>query len=273
MKTKTEKMPKSYAILWLFFTAAYVVWMAVFMRWDTYPIQETGILKPWIFPVWIVGSALLMLSYILFIKKYLYGTETKADSILALILLVFGCAFITWYGFFENPFEKTASMIGLDYPWHFKMWGIFAPSSIFINTLYMYRKYNYYSRVGIIAGSIGCAALFVTINVPSAGEDLILNSLRCMSHWSGALIFAFGAATPVVLFLIHKAKEKKLPFVLLCVFFCAILAVSLTLLATVGKDGIIEGIPTWSVYIVLFLVNFTPIFSTKDTKEKELAHV
>lgn len=264
MKSKLDKMPKGYGILWLVFTAAYLVWMCVFMRWDTYPPNETGILKPAFFPAWIALSAVLMLLYIAYIRIYLFGTHTKAARAFALGSLLFGCVFVTWYCFFKNPLEYTASMIGLDYPWHFKMWGIFCPSSVFINTMLMYKKYNYHSRFGVVAASIGCAAMFVTINVPSAGEDLILTSLRCMSHWSGALIFAFGAAASVIIFLIHMAKTRSVPFIVLCVFLCAVFAVSFTLLAVVGKDGIIEGIPTWSTYLVLFLVNFTPLFKAPE---------
>lgn len=277
MASKSQRMPKGYALMWLFFTAAYLVWMLGFMRPDTYPPAETGWLSPWMFYAWIPVSALFMLLFIVYIARFLYGTVTKGVKMFALISLLFGCAFITGYCFFKNPLDYTASMIGLDYPWHFKMWGLFASMSIFANTMYAFRKYNYNSRVGIIAGSIGCAALFVTINVPSAGEDLILNSLRCMSHWSGALIFAFGAATPVVLFLFHLAKSKKAGLVL-ALAFCAALAVSLTLLVVIGKDGIIEGVPTWAVYIVLFLVNFTPLFESKNDpavlkKSKTAVHV
>lgn len=275
MKEKSQKMPLGYTILWLFFTAAYLVWMCFFMKYDTYPQNETGILRPWVFPVWIAASAVLLLLFIVYIKKFLYGERTKADFIFNLITLVSGCGFITWYCFLKDPFSYTASMIGLDYPWCFKLWGILATMSIFPNALFAFNKFGYNSRVGVIAGSVGCAALFITINVPSAGEDLILNSLRCMSHWTGALVFAFGAATPVVLLLLHLAKTKRPRCIALCVAFCVVLAVSLTLLATVGKDGIIEGIPTWSVYVVLFLLNYTHLFDAPkavEAPEKETVH-
>ena len=272
MNEKKQVMPKLYLILWLCFEAAYLVWMCFFLRPDTYPPKETGILHPWIYPIWIVVSAVILLLFPVYIRRFLYAPQTKASGVFALVSLIVGCGFITAYTFFKNPFDYTASMIGLDYPWSFKLWGILATESVFVNTLYMYRKYGFESKVGVIAGSVGCAALFVTINVPSAGEDLILNSLRCMSHWTGALMFAFGAATPVVIFLVHMAKSKDKRFILLASAFIAILALMLILLITVGKDGVIEGIPVWAVYIVLFLVNFTPVFAQKnaddDTIEK-----
>ena len=115
--------------------------------------------------------------------------------------------------------------------------------------------------------------MFVTINVPSAGEELILNSLRCMSHWTGALVFAFGCAVPVIIFLVHMAKTRDKRFIVSTVVFSAILLTMLILLATVGKNGIIESLPMWAVYILMFLINFTKLFELKKTEEKQPALV
>ncbi len=273
MSKNNMKISKGYSIMWLVFTAIYAVWMCFFMKADTYPAAETGILKPIYYPIWVVGSCAIMLLYIILLNRYLYGELGKGDKAFALISLVFGCVFITWYGFFKNPFEFTASMIGLEYPWHFKMWGIFAPISIFVNTIYMYRKFGYSNRGGIISGSVGCAAMFVTINVPSAGEELILTSLRCMSHWTGALVFAFCCAAPIVMFLLHMAKTGNKKFIALTVAFCAVLVTMLVLLATLGKDGIIESLPMWATYLLLFFVNFTSLFDVKKAEEKQPALV
>ncbi len=259
--------------MWIAFTFIYAVWMCFFMRADTYPAADTGILKPIYYPIWVVVSSVIMLLYILLLNRYLYADLGKSDRIFAMASLIFGCVFITWYGFFKNPFEFTASMIGLEYPWHFKMWGIFAPISIFVNTIYMYRKFGYSNRGGIISSSVGCAAMFVTINVPSAGEELILTSLRCMSHWTGALVFAFCGAAPIVMFLLHMARTKNKKFITLTVVFCAVLVAMLVLLATVGKNGVIESLPMWAAYLLLYLVNFTSLFDVKKSEEKQPALV
>ena len=265
----TTKLPTVYKVIWLVFAAAYLVWTIFFLHWDTYPANETGIFAFWVYPVWIAVSTALLLLFPVYIMQMLCREEKRSDKLFALISLIVGCVFITFYTFLKNPREYTASMIGLDYPWLFKLWGILSTESIFVNTLYMFRRYGYYSRGGVITGSIGRAALFITINVPSAGKDLILNSLRCMSHWTGALVFAFGAAIPVVMLLAHMSRSDKRFFGLM-IFFCAVLATALTLLIMVGKDGLIEGVPVWSVYLVLLIVNFTHLFPPKPQLENNV---
>lgn len=294
MKIEKEKMPKGYAVMWGIFTAAYAIWMSFFMNKivlvnyasegaRTVDELVNGVLAPvthaditgmmgkeWLYPVWVVVSVICMALFAVYIKKYLYGPVGKVGKAIALITLIFGCAFITWYGFLKDPKIYTASMIGLDFPWAFRGWGVFSTLAIFINVMLMYNKFDYKNRIGIISGSIGCAALFITINVPSFGEELVLTSLRCMSHWCGALIFAFAAAAPVVMFLFSMAfKRKNKKFIVVFFAFCAILAAMLVLLVTVGKDGIIENLPMWAVYLVLFLINFTSVLDEKKTPEKE----
>ena len=216
----------------------------------------------------------------------LFGKEPdKGMKIFCLVSLILGFVFITWYGIFDVDkrvdgefipatfMDKvkyiTASMIGLQYPWHFKMWGIFASESVFVNTLYVFRKNNYYNPVNIVLGSLGSAAIFMTINLPSMGEGLYLNSARCLGHWGGALLFAVLCAAPLVLFLFKKTREKNKKYAVTFVIFAAILAAMLVLLVTVGKSAMIENLPMWAAYVVLFLINFTNVFEDKKTEVKE----
>ena len=268
---KTTFNRKPFNILWLVMTAAYVVWMTFFLKYDTYPGAETGINgSKTVYILWTVFSTAAMLMFPVYIRLFLGEKQPgRGLRIFCLVNLIYGCVFVTWYGFFLNPFDYTASMIGLQFPWHFKMWGLFATLSVFTNILYAYRMNHYYGKVGVACASVGCAAIFVTINVPSAGEDLILNSLRCMSHWTGALMFAFLMAASIVAFLIHMAKQKSIPYLIVTVVFGAILVLMLVLLATIGKDGVIEGLPMWAAYLVLFLINFTGLFRPKETSAVE----
>lgn len=287
-------MPKGYLAMWIAISLAYLIWMVFFMKDIVLVNYATvaertvdGVLHAnisgmlgheWLYPVWVVLSTVCLLMFIFYIKDILYAPQlTKAIKAFCLIGIIFGCVYVTWYGFFgDQPFiEKvktiTASMIGLDFPWHFRGWGVFASMTIFTNTMFAYRRYNYNSKLGVILGSIGSAAIFVTINCPSMGEEMHLDSPRCMAHWAGALIFAFCCAAPMVILLFSKARKEKGAFLAAFIIFCAILATMLVLLITVGKSAIIENIPMQAAYILLFLLNFTNIFEKKAAIKEAVA--
>lgn len=294
MQQTKNRMPKGYLAMWIAISLAYLIWMVFFMKDIVLVNYATvaertvdGVLHAnisgmlgheWLYPVWVVLSTVCLLMFIFYIKDILYAPQlTKAIKAFCLVGIIFGCVYVTWYGFFgDQPFiEKvktiTASMIGLDFPWHFRGWGVFASMTIFTNTMFAYRRYNYNSKLGVILGSIGSAAIFVTINCPSMGEEMHLDSPRCMAHWAGALIFAFCCAAPMVILLFSKARKEKGAFLVAFIIFCAILATMLVLLITVGKSAIIENIPMQAAYILLFLLNFTNIFEKKAAAKEAVA--
>ena len=294
-----SKMKKAYTALWGVIAAVYGVWMSVFMSWDKYPYliptdadmnlpseefvtKFDGMLFEPLYAneaqywLWVVFSTVLLFLYGVFMSKTLFSEKiSKATTVFCAVNLVAGCAFITWYGFLGFPAQfgniltdVTASMLGLRYPWYFKIWGVLASRSIFTNTMYMYRKNNYQGKAGAIIASLGCAAIYVTINVPSAGLDLVMTA-RCLSHWATALIFAFLGAAGVIIFLLHKSKQKDKKYIVATVVFVAVLLLMLVLLVTVGKSAFIENLPMWVVYVLLFIINFTPFFDKKKTEEKQ----
>lgn len=294
MQQTKNRIPKGYLAMWIAISLAYLIWMVFFMKDIVLVNYATvaertvdGVLHAnisgmlgheWLYPVWVVLSTVCLLMFIFYIKDILYAPQlTKAIKAFCLVGIIFGCVYVTWYGFFgDQPFiEKvktiTASMIGLDFPWHFRGWGVFASMTIFTNTMFAYRRYNYNSKLGVILGSIGSAAIFVTINCPSMGEEMHLDSPRCMAHWAGALIFAFCCAAPMVILLFSKARKEKGAFLVAFIIFCAILATMLVLLITVGKSAIIENIPMQAAYILLFLLNFTNIFEKKAAAKEAVA--
>lgn len=294
MQQTKNRMPKGYLAMWIAISLAYLIWMVFFMKDIVLVNYATvaertvdGVLHAnisgmlgheWLYTVWVVLSTVCLLMFIFYIKDILYAPQlTKAIKAFCLVGIIFGCVYVTWYGFFgDQPFiEKvktiTASMIGLDFPWHFRGWGVFASMTIFTNTMFAYRRYNYNSKLGVILGSIGSAAIFVTINCPSMGEEMHLDSPRCMAHWAGALIFAFCCAAPMVILLFSKARKEKGAFLAAFIIFCAILATMLVLLITVGKSAIIENIPMQAAYILLFLLNFTNIFEKKAAAKEAVA--
>lgn len=295
-----SRMKNIYTWMWGIIAVAYGVWMAVFMSWDQYPYiiptgadlvlpadefvaKFDGMLYMPLFPnaltfwLWVIGSTALLFCYGLFIRKILFSEKiSKAAMVFCVVNLLAGFAFITWYGFLSYPeqfgnilTDVTASMLGLKYPWEFKIWGVLASLSIFTNTVYMYRKNNYKGKAGVIVTSLGCAAIFVTINVPSAGLDLVMTA-RCLSHWATALIFAFLGAAGVIIFLFHKCRQKDKKYIIATVIFIAVLLLMLVLLVTVGKSAFIENLPMWVAYVLLFVINFTSFFDKKENaKAKE----
>lgn len=199
MQQTKNRMPKGYLAMWIAISLAYLIWMVFFMKDIVLVNYATvaertvdGVLHAnisgmlgheWLYPVWVVLSTVCLLMFIFYIKDILYAPQlTKAIKAFCLVGIIFGCVYVTWYGFFgDQPFiEKvktiTASMIGLDFPWHFRGWGVFASMTIFTNTMFAYRRYDYNSKLGVILGSIGSAAIFVTINCPSMGEEMHLDS-------------------------------------------------------------------------------------------------
>ncbi len=277
----------------------YTVWMAVFMKWDQFPyiiptaddmllpadefvakfdgmLQQPLYESEIVYYLWVVLSAVMLFLYPLFIKKILFADKlAKGTTVFCMLNLIAGCAFVTWYGFLSFPeqfgnilTDVTASMLGLRYPWYFRIWGVLASLSIFTNTLYMYRKNNYKGKAGVIVTTLGCAAIFVTINVPSAGLELVMTA-RCLSHWATALIFAFLGAAGVVIFLFHKSAQKDKKYIFATVFFVAVLLLMLVLLVTVGKSAFIENLPMWVAYALLFIINFTSLLDKKSDSKKE----
>ena len=293
-----KKMMKAYMGLWGVIAVVYGLWMSLFMGWDKYPyiipteadmalpaeefiakfdgmLYEPLFSSPVVYWIWVAASTALLLLYAVFIRKILFADKlTKATTVFCAVNLIAGFAFITWYGFLSFPeqfgnilTDVTASMLGLRYPWYFRIWGVLASLSIFTNTLYMYRKNNYEGKAGVIVTSLGCAAIFVTVNVPSAGLDLVMTA-RCLSHWATALIFAFLGAAGVIIFLLHKFKQKDKKYMIATIVFVAVLVLMLVLLITVGKSAFIENLPMWVAYALLFIINFTSFFDKKGIKAK-----
>lgn len=294
--TNNKKMMNAYTILWGVIAVVYGLWMSIFMSWDQYPyiiptdadmalpdedfiakfdgmLYEPLYQNTTVFWLWVIGSTVLLFLYAFFIRKILFANKlTKATTIFCIANLIAGFVFITWYGFLDFPHQfgniltdVTASMLGLRYPWQFKLWGVLASLSIFTNTLYMYRKNNYDGKSGVIVTSLGCAAIYVTVNVPSAGLDLVMTA-RCLGHWATALIFAFLGAAGVIIFLFHKCRQKDKKYIIATIIFVAVLAIMLVLLVTVGKSAFIENLPMWVAYALLFIINFTSFFDKKETK-------
>ena len=169
--------------------------------------------------------------------------------------LIFGCAYFTWFGFLKNPNEYTASMIGLEYFWAFKFWGVIQSIALALNIQYMYRRYGHKSKFGAVYVSLGAVFIIVNVIIPSTE----IMSLQLVAHWGTALLFAGAIIAATSLVMLRWAKRSKRVLATLVIFY-AIMASMITLLIVLGKSGTIENIPLWTVYLTLFLFNYTGLY-------------
>ncbi len=182
----------------------------------------------------------------------------------ALASLIIGFVYITVYGFLKFPDVKiTASMLGLIYPVAFKFWGLISLLAFAININYMYARYDVKPKLGYVGMLVGSVAIMICVHIPSTE----IMSLQLVAHWSCALIFAVAFAFSILWGLIVGRKKTK-AFMYTVYGFGAVLLLMIILLASLGKSGIIESIPTWGAYVILFLTNFTNIYEKQIAKEK-----
>ncbi|MDR0315180.1 MAG: hypothetical protein LBH71_04440 [Oscillospiraceae bacterium] len=194
--------------------------------------------------------------------------KIKNNENFCLITLIVGSIFTTSYCFFKNPVTHTASMIGREYPLHFKLWGILSVLAILFNVQFMYKKYNYHSKLSNTFLLFGCACILATVYVPST-ETM---GLQLIVHWSTALLFAFFNALSITMFLFNKSKESGRVKLTLITFLSTMLFM-LGWLLVFGKNGVIEMIPTIVGFLLLYVFNYTDMYIEKNKENKYAAKI
>lgn len=290
----SKKMPRSFVVFWSIISIAYLIWMicmkdTILITFETTAAKTVdGVLfenisgfenMHWAYPLWVLISTVSLILFPVYSKLILYNNKSdKFIKYWTMILLVFDTIFVTWYALMGDRYtitEKlryvTSSMLGLDYPWHFRMWGIFSSAAMFTATMFAYKRNNFNSKVGYFLCSIGAAGIYMTINLPSIGENADFSNPRCLWHWLGALLFAFcGAAPSGIMF--YKMMRKHIKYYTYTFFaFITVVIVMTVLLITVGKSAFIENLPIWIVYIHLFLINYTNVYSPEKISSKYLS--
>lgn len=182
----------------------------------------------------------------------------------SLVLLVVSFIYFTVYGFLENPFlpSGTASEIGLKYPLAFKFWGVTSGSALACNLCYMYLhnefKNNKVKIIGYVCMALGVVCIMTCVHVPSTR----VFGLQMIVHWGTALSFALFFAIALILFLVFPKDKNKKYFITTIVFGALLLCIVIALIIW-GKNGFIESLPMWAAYVIIFLVNFTPLYKNK----------
>lgn len=134
--------------------------------------------------------------------------------------------------------------------------------------MYAYKRNNFNSKIGYILCSIGTAGIYMTINLPSIGENADFSDPRCLFHWLGALLFAFFGAAPSGIMFFKMMRKHIRYYTYTFIAFITVVIVMTALLITVGKSAFIENLPIWIVYLHLFLINYTNVYSPDTLSNK-----
>lgn len=202
-------------------------------------------------------------------------TKPLTGDKLSLAFLMTACGMLLVYAFIQNPTEYTISLIGTQYP------GLFFLTCSAMSLAAACNLFRLFESVGLRSRTL--TALTVTANFAMIGasftmtEDYIPGLTEL--HWVFALLFIAG--NPLLLLLplfrmIRNGNRRCLAVVLifLPVYLLDALYVvrSLVLHGMMdGKNGVMELIPIFSTFLLLFLLNHTTILDEppiKPQKEK-----
>lgn len=188
---------------------------------------------------------------------------------LCLTTLTASFVYITVYGFFaEDPFspDGTASIIGLEHPVLFFFWGLLTAVSVFLNFKYMFDRYGYKNKLCHFMVDAAPILIMLTVCVKShSGDDWPINKII---HWAAALLFALFVISATFIFFVSHARRSG-RFAVSAAIFGVISVAALSWLVVVDKNGIIESVPYWAAYILMFLANFTDFYIIKTAPDGE----
>lgn len=228
-----------------------------------------------LFLIWVFLSNGILITCSLALKTILLsdkkepGTFAKAVCLGMLLICI---AYIFAYG--EIPcsaetygYTKTPSLIGLEHPWAFRGWCMLVSTTLFLNIMYLFKKYHYNNPFAVIAACLGASAIFLTMTIPTAGPNLAFITTRGVGNLLGALFMIALMAYSVASFL-HQKKQTTCKRSDSMVFWGFIITITVELIS-LGRTVTITTIPLFIALVFLFLLNFTPLFK-KDEQLFEL---
>lgn len=190
------------------------------------------------------------------------------NKTLALVFLTMALVYNVIFGFIRNPAgtDNTLSYLGYDYPHGFLMWGVLTAAALFLNIIFMYKKFGYSGKTGTVFAI--CAVFFMpgVVFINDWGWEQT-------AHLIVTLIFIALNSIAVLLFFIHNFKNHtkyKITTFAIILVLAGMIAVQFTL----GKSGLLELVPLWFAMVLLFISNFTnfyppfPSSGTDSPKQK-----
>lgn len=186
------------------------------------------------------------------------------NKTLSLVFLTMALVYNVIFGFIRNPAgtDNTLSYLGYDYPHGFLLWGILTATALFLNIIFMYKKFGYNGKTGTAFAV--CAVFFMpgVVFINDWGWEQT-------AHLVVTLIFIALNSIAVLLFFIHNYKNHvkyKITTYLIILVLVAMLAVQLT----VGKSGLLELVPLWFAMALLLVTNFTGFYPQFPSDEAAL---
>lgn len=176
------------------------------------------------------------------------------NKTLALVFLTMALVYNVIFGFIRNPAgtDNTLSYLGYDYPHGFLLWGVLTAAALFLNIIFMYKKFGYNGKTGTVFAI--CAVFFMpgVVFINDWGWEQT-------AHLVVTLIFIALNSIAILLFFIHNYKNHikyKITTYAIVLVLVGMLAVQFT----VGKSGLLELVPLWFAMVLLFITNFTEFY-------------
>jgi len=170
--------------------------------------------------------------------------------------LVFGMVYLVSYMFILDPVEHTISMIGLEHPWLFRLWGLVAATLAVLNSLYLMRRYEFKSKVSVYGLIIGCVSIALSVNIPTTDDW----GWRLVGHWGTAIIFGISVMVPAGLFLLEAAYKRKSRRALVFLILAVPTTLAMLTWLILDKGGIAQAVMMAIASGALFLLNYTNFF-------------
>lgn len=170
--------------------------------------------------------------------------------------LVYGLALPFFWGNDPTSELGTLSLLCENRKIYFWLWVFTTAGSVLLNTQYMYKKFNYKSKVMdavCILAFLGMCGVALTL-----GHSIEDWNPKRVLHWiSTGVYIVLTIAAIALFFIINRKKNKHFP--LLCVCTLLIFATFAVLFAAMGKSAVMEMVPMALLKIFLFIVNFTQL--------------
>ena len=186
-------------------------------------------------------------------KDYLAMVRNR---VFCLAWLVVGMCFLIGYTFILNPVEHTISMIGLEHPWLFRLWGLVAAIMMLLNIRFMMRRYAFHSRFCNIGLVVGCVSIALSVNIPTTDDW----GWQLVAHWGTAIIFGLSTIVPIGLLLMKAAFIQKIRRALVALLLLGPTSLAMLIWLFIDKGAIAQQVIMLFSAVVLVLLNYTDVF-------------